>query len=126
MKKDLREDVTYSNVYNYFFTNIGKENFLKILLKDLLKDTKDVHKNSRNLYWVTKHLIKIKSTQRIGNKISSDDLNKISKIHRLSTISNNLKIRTIQHKIIENLYRPDSKLFNNDKMNILNYIPIIE
>jgi hypothetical protein len=112
--KTKRQNVTYSSIYNELYKKIHKDqthNAMKTIIKTLINDT-DIYKNSRSLFWITKHLIKIHNTQQIGKHITREEFYNLEEINRLSSISNNLKLRSIQQKSIEYLYRPNGNLFN--------------
>ena len=114
------KSVTYASVYNHLYSHkyINKNDRVKSLNDVLgLKKKQDV----RALYWVTKHLITIYNTQGIGKIISSEDYEKLERINKNAKIYINLRVRDIQHKMIEHVWRPDGKIASELKNEVGNF-----
>lgn len=107
-------NVTYASVYNYLFKN--RKCCTKSSLCKLGKMiTKGKKIDDRTLYWLSKHVLKIYETQSIGEHISRKEREKLRIIHANASLNIRLRLRQLQHKAIEYMWRPDGVLFNNMK-----------
>lgn len=96
------KSVCYHNVYNALY---GSESIPSDAM-NMLK----MCKNSRERFWVSKHLMKITKTQAIRYKFDSNDVKHFESINKLSALECRLQLRTVQHAIIKHLHRPGSNI----------------
>lgn len=99
----IMENLSYGNIYNHIYKK-RVQNKPECSILELFSLEK---KNDRYKYWITKHLEKIYKTQRIGSHISDSEYNTIKIINKRSYLSMRLKIRKVQHKAIEHIWRPN-------------------
>ena len=102
------DNLSYASIYN----NIYKKRVHDKKMCSILELFSLEKKNDRYKYWVTKHLEKIYMTQRLGTHISYSDYNTIKLINKRAYLSMRLKLRKVQHKAIEHVWRPDGYLAN--------------
>ena len=102
------ENLSYASIYNYIYKKRVQEKKICSVL-ELFSLSK---KNDRYKYWVTKHLEKIYKTQRFGSHISYSDYNAIKLINKRAHLSMRLKLRKVQHKAIEHVWRPNGHFAN--------------
>jgi hypothetical protein len=97
------ENLSYAAVYNRLYKSRveGQKN------KSILSILHISKKNDRYNYWVTKHLETMYFTQQIGKHISVSDYEIIKKINKKAYLSMRLKLRKLQHKTIEYIWRPN-------------------
>lgn len=104
----VMENLSYASIYNYIYEKKVKEKNIYSII-ELFPLSK---KNDRYKYWVTKHLKKIYKTQKLGAHISDSEYNTINIINKKSHLSMRLKLRKIQHKAIEHVWRPNGFFAN--------------
>ena len=116
----VMENLSYANIYNHIYEKrIQDGNMCNILELFSLKKQNDRYK-----YWVTKHLKKIYNTQRLGTHISNSDYKTIKLINKRAHLSMRLKLRKIQHKAIEHIWRPDGCFAKEISTNINDCVSI--
>lgn len=105
-QQTFMENLTYSAVYNNIYKNRvqyeKKSNILSILC--LSKN------NDRYNYWVTKHLKTMYLTQMIGKHITDSEYKIINTLNKKAYLSMRLKLRKLQHKTIEHIWRPNGPI----------------
>lgn len=93
--------VTYSTFYTDAYSNHG------MLLEWVLKSqTAGVRKRM----WQSKHLLKIAKTQTLGRLIGTELFETVTRINRVASLDARLRLRNLQHKILQYLYRPSGAL----------------
>lgn len=102
------ENLSYASIYNHIYEKRVREKKICSII-ELFPLSK---KNDRYNYWVTKHLEKIYKTQRMGAHISDSEYNTIKLINKKAQLSMRLKLRKIQHKAIEHVWRPNGFFAN--------------
>ena len=64
----------------------------------------------RKRLWQSRHLLKIAQTQSLGKRIDSGMLQAATQIQRVASLDAHLRLRKLQHRIIQYLYRPTGSL----------------
>ena len=109
------ENMSYAAVYNKLYKS-KIEDKKKSSILSLICVSK---KNDRHDYWVTKHLKTMYHTQNIGKHISESEYELINKINKKAYLSMRLKLRKLQHKTIEHIWRPNSHIASMLKKQLL-------
>ena len=101
MKK--RNSLTYASVYTNAFNK--RERLSDWIRKKVVKS-----RDTRFRWWNIKHIIKITETQTLGKRIEPDLVMILAETLKLMRLDVCLRLRTLQHKIIEYLWRPGGTL----------------
>ena len=64
--------------------------------------------------WNSLHMIKAKKTQSIGKHISHDVFESMRTTFKLASLEARLRLRSLQHRIIQHLWRPNGRLASQD------------
>lgn len=96
-----RSSVTYST----FYTDAYKDR--RVFIEWIVKSQSA---GVRKRLWQSKHLLKIAKTQTLGRHIDNDLLQAATRIHKVASLDARLRLRKLQHKILEHLYRPTGGL----------------
>ena len=107
------ENLSYASVYNEIYKSRMEDKTKSSLLSFVRLSTK----NDRHDYWVTKHLQTIYHTQKIGTHISASEYELIKKINKKAFLSIRLRLRKLQHKAIEHIWRPNGPSVSKIKKN---------
>lgn len=97
------ENLSYAYVYNKIYNSkeFDKKKY------NVLTIFPFKGKNDRHIYWVTKHLQTIFNTQNLGKHISYSEYKYIKRKNRMAHLSMRLRLRKLQHKTIEHVWRPN-------------------
>ena len=109
--ENLSYGAVYNNLYKSRLENREKKSILSIICLS--------KKNDRHNYWVTKHLKTMYLTQQIGKHISDSEYKIIKEINKKAYLSMRLRLRKLQHKTIEHIWRPDGPMEAELKKNFL-------
>ena len=96
-----RSSVTYST----FYTDAYRD---RRVFSEWITNSRSA--GVRKRLWQSKHLLKIAKTQTLGRRIDDDLLQAVTKINQLASLDARLRLRKLQHKILEHLYRPTGVL----------------
>ena len=66
-------------------------------------------------------MITIYKTQYIGRIISPEDYENLERINKNAKLYINLRVRDIQHKMIEHVWKPDGKIASELKNEVANF-----
>lgn len=103
MKRGRRDSLTYANVYTFAFKKGAK-------LSDWIRKRVVTSRDARFRMWNIQHILKISETQMIGKHVEPELIKTLTDVFKLTHLEVRLRLRGLQHKIIEYLWRPEGAL----------------
>jgi len=107
----------YSSLYN-FICNTKNRNNVRERIDEVFAYLEKNKLNTRETYWITKHLLTIQKTQSVGSYITSEEKTCLKTLNTISELCIKNKLKKIQVKTIEHLWRPNGAIFKKN-MNTL-------
>jgi hypothetical protein len=100
------KSVTYASVYNILYEHKNETNYdIDVVLHDILQACK----TRREKLWMSRHMLKIITTQSIGGKADPKIIKDIKRMHHISQLDSRLLLRKLQHAALRRIYRPEGR-----------------